>query len=75
MLTPGGEQVMFRQIAGIIARRIVCYAKEGDDYSQGEEAGFIKFGSRADIFLPKGSEVVCKVGDKVKSRLSILARI
>lgn len=75
MLTPGGKQVMFRQIAGIIARRIVCYAKEGDDYSQGDEAGFIKFGSRADIFLPEGSEVVCKVGDKVKSRLSILARI
>ena len=75
MLTPNGKKVMFRQIAGIIARRIVCYVKEGEEYAQGDEAGFIKFGSRADIFLPEGSETVCKVGDKVKGRLSILARI
>ncbi|MCI2082568.1 MAG: phosphatidylserine decarboxylase family protein [Bacteroidales bacterium] len=73
MLTEKGDEVMFRQIAGIIARRIVCYCSEGENFKQGEEAGFIKFGSRIDVFLPCGTKIRCKVGDKVKGQLSVIA--
>jgi phosphatidylserine decarboxylase len=73
--TSDGKQVMFRQIAGIIARRIVCYCKEDEEFAQGSEAGFIKFGSRADIFIPVDGEVRCKVGDKVIGTQSVLAKI
>src|SRR5690606_15096220 len=52
-----GIPVLFRQIAGALARRIVCYSKEGEEAIQGEQFGFIKFGSRVDVFLPVGSEV------------------
>jgi len=46
-----GQEILFRQIAGAVARRIVCYAEEGESVEQGEEIGFIKFGSRVDVFL------------------------
>ena len=70
----GGREVMFSQIAGIVARRIVCYAEEGKQYPQGSEAGFIKFGSRLTIFVPGDVEPMVAVGDKVKGSVTPLAR-
>lgn len=69
-----GNQVMFRQIAGALARRIVCYAKTSDIAIQGGEMGFIKFGSRVDVYLPLGMEVPLKLGQKVVGGESIIAK-
>ena len=69
-----GREVLFRQIAGALARRIVWYVKEGDKVVQGQEFGFIKFGSRVDVFLPLGTKVDVKIGDVVKGGLTTLAR-
>lgn len=66
-------QVLFRQIAGALARRIVCYAKEGDTASQGAEYGFIKFGSRIDLFLPVDCKVNVTLGQKTRGGETILA--
>lgn len=66
-------QVLFRQIAGALARRIVCYAKEGDAAKQGGEYGFIKFGSRIDLFLPVDCKVNVNLGQKTKGGETILA--
>lgn len=71
--TPNGIPVLFRQIAGAVARRIVCYAKENDVAKQSTEFGFIKFGSRIDVYLPLGSEINVKIDDKVKGSQTILA--
>lgn len=68
-----GVSVLFRQIAGALARRIVWYVKEGDTVEQGEQFGFIKFGSRVDVFLPLGSEIRVEIGQKVKGGQTILA--
>lgn len=65
--------VLFRQIAGFVARRIVCYAEEGMKVSQGEEMGMIKFGSRVDVFLPLDAQVSVQIGSKVRSKKSVLA--
>ena len=65
--------VLFRQIAGFVARRIVCYAKPGMEVQQGDEMGMIKFGSRVDVFLPLDAQVVVQMGDKVRSKKSVLA--
>lgn len=65
--------VLFRQIAGFVARRIVCHLKKGDPAVQGEEMGMIRFGSRVDVFLPLGVEVAVKNGDKVRGQKSVLA--
>lgn len=67
--------VLFRQIAGYLARRIVCYAEEGKFYQQGEQAGFIKFGSRVDLFLPLDSRVQVTKGQKVKGSQTIIATL
>jgi phosphatidylserine decarboxylase len=67
-----GQEVLFRQIAGAVARRICYYAKEGDKATTGGEFGFIKFGSRVDIFLPLGTEVNVKIGEDVKAKLTKL---
>ena len=67
--------MLFRQIAGFIARRVVCYAQEGKEFKQGEQTGFIKFGSRIDLFLPLGSEILVEKGDKVKGRQTIIAEL
>ncbi len=75
METKSGKRIMFRQIAGIVARRVVCYAKEGEFFEQNQEAGFIKFGSRLDVFLPVDSEIICKIGDQVRGHISPLARL
>ncbi|HHP7240144.1 MAG TPA: phosphatidylserine decarboxylase family protein [Cyclobacteriaceae bacterium] len=70
--TKKGE-LLLRLIAGAMARRIKCYKSMGDVVKQGEEISFIKFGSRADLLLPKGADVKVKIGDKVKAGLTVLA--
>ncbi len=67
--------ILIRQIAGAMARRIVCYAQVGQSMSQSEEVGFIKFGSRVDLFLPLGTEVKVKLKDKVVGGQTILAQL
>ena len=66
-------EVMYRQIAGAVARRIVNYSKVNSNVVQGDDSGFIKFGSRVDLFLSKDLNLKIKVGDKVKGGLSIIA--
>lgn len=67
--------VLYRQIAGAMAKRIVNYAKKGDDAIQGEDSGFIKFGSRVDLFLPVGTPLAVKLNQKVKGAESIIATL
>lgn len=67
--------ILIRQIAGALARRIVCYAKEGDNAKQTEEMGFIKFGSRVDVFVPLEYEVKVNLDQKVKGGISVLAEV
>ncbi len=74
METPGGKHIMLSQVAGTVARRIVCYSEEGKHVKQGEEMGFIKFGSRVDVILPVDVELLVKPGDKVRAGLDVLAR-
>jgi phosphatidylserine decarboxylase len=71
--TPGGVDVTCVQIAGLIARRILCYARIGQRLARGERFGFIRFGSRVDVFLPVGTRPVASVGDKVYATETILA--
>ena len=73
--TNNGRMVMVRQIAGIIARRIVCYAKEGMQVQQGDQLGFIKLGSRLDVFVPTDTEILVQKGDTVRGQQSVLARL
>ena len=68
-----GVEILFRQIAGAVARRIICYAKEGDEANQNSEFGFIKFGSRVDVFLPLNAEVKVKIDQKVSGTQTVLA--
>lgn len=70
-----GTEILIRQIAGAVARRIVTYAKENQEVRQGDELGFIKFGSRVDIFLPLGTEIEIPVLQQVKANKSIIAKI
>ena len=66
-------EVLYRQIAGTLARRIVNYAEVGDSAEQGKDAGFIKFGSRVDLFLPIGTKVNVQLNQKVKGGITIIA--
>ena len=68
-----GTEVLFRQIAGALARRIKCYVQVGKPYEQGDEFGFIKFGSRVDIFLPTDAIVRVKIGDVTKGGRTVIA--
>lgn len=68
-----GTEVLFRQIAGALARRIVWYCKEGDRAEQCGEMGFIKFGSRVDLFFPLGTTIKVKIGDTVRGSQSVIA--
>lgn len=68
-----GIEILVRQIAGAVARRIVCYSKAGDKVNQGNDLGFIKFGSRVDIFLPAGSPIKVKLGDCVKGNITVIS--
>jgi phosphatidylserine decarboxylase len=73
--TKEGIEILVRQIAGAVARRIVTYAKEDQDVMQGDELGFIKFGSRVDIFLPVGTEVEIPILQQVRANKDIIAKI
>lgn len=75
VINNGNASILFRQIAGKVARKIVCYLKGGETVSQGSEMGFIKFGSRVDLFLPIGSKVEVKLQDLVRGGESIIAQI
>jgi len=73
--TANGTEILVRQIAGAVARRIVTYARQNQDVKQGDELGFIKFGSRVDIFLPLGTEIEIPILQQVKANKSIIAKI
>ena len=73
--TPDGQEVLVRQIAGAMARRIVTYAKELEDCYIDEHLGFIKLGSRVDVFLPKGSKVEVKMGQSTTGDQTVIARM
>lgn len=66
--------ILVRQIAGAVARRIVTYSKVGDQVGQNDELGFIKFGSRVDLYLPIGTKIEAKIGDIVQNGVDIIAR-
>lgn len=66
-------EVLYRQIAGALAKRIVNYAKEGEQVVQGTDAGFIKFGSRVDVYLPLGTKLNVALGDTVKGGVQVIA--
>jgi len=70
-----GTEILFRQIAGAVARRIRCYVSEGQKLDQGQEFGFIKFGSRVDVFLPMDAKITVKVGDVTKGGRTVLAEL
>lgn len=70
-----GREILFRQIAGVMARRIICNVDKGSAAKVGEEFGIIRFGSRVDFFLPLDSEINVKIGDKVKGKISVLAHL
>lgn len=70
-----GTEILFRQIAGALARRIVWYCKQGDEAKQCGEMGFIKFGSRVDLFLPIGTKLSVKIGDVVKGSQTVIGEI
>jgi phosphatidylserine decarboxylase len=69
------HRILFRQIAGLVARRIVTYSRVGDDAEQGERMGIIRFGSRVDVFVPVGSTIRVKVGDKPSAGVTVLAEL
>ena len=69
------HKVVFRLIAGYEERRIVFYCNKGDKAKAGHEFGFIKFGSRMDVFLPLDTEILCKIGDKTKGGIDVIAKM
>lgn len=73
--TPDGQTVMARQIAGAVARRIVTYAEEGEECFIDEHMGFIKFGSRVDVYLPIGTEVCVTMGQKTTGNQTVIAKL
>jgi phosphatidylserine decarboxylase len=70
-----GFEILYRQIAGALARRIVWYMKEGDKVEQAEQFGFIKFGSRVDVFLPLGTKINVNLNEVVKGGVTVLATL
>ena len=70
-----GREILVRQIAGFVARRIICDLKPGDKAVAGEELGMIRFGSRVDVFLPLDADVNVKIGDKTVGKETVLARL
>lgn len=75
MVLPNGKKILMRQVAGVMARRIVYYAHEGEEVKQNQEMGFIKFGSRVDLFLPKDTEILVDLQDVVRNGITPLAVI
>ncbi len=68
-------EILLRQIAGALAKRIINYLHEGEQVKQGSEMGFIKFGSRVDVFLPLGAKVEVELGQKVRANVTVIARL
>lgn len=75
VVTDEGRSITFVQVAGLIARRILCYTKIGDRLEKGERYGFIRFGSRVDVYLPLDAEITVSIGDKVTGVMSTIARL
>jgi phosphatidylserine decarboxylase len=75
IVTPGGVDITCVQVAGLIARRILCYVNAGDHLARGQRYGFIRFGSRVDLYLPPDAVPCAAVGDKVYAARSIVARV
>jgi phosphatidylserine decarboxylase len=73
--TPEGVEITFVQIAGLVARRILCYVKAGDALSRGQRYGFIRFGSRVDVYLPLTATAKVAIGDKVSATCTVLATL
>lgn len=74
VMEEGGKQVLFRQIAGALARRIVCYVKPGMSLNKGDEYGFIKFGSRIDLYLPLDTEILVELNQKTVGGETVIAK-
>ena len=75
MRLDNGQRILIRQVAGVMARRIVCYAREGEKVRQNQELGFIKFGSRVDLFLPLGTDLTVGLEDIVRNGISPIAEL
>jgi phosphatidylserine decarboxylase len=73
--TSGGADVTCVQVAGLIARRILCYVREGDSLARGQRFGFIRFGSRVDVYVPEDASVVAALGDKVYGGSTVIATL
>src|SRR5580704_1082365 len=73
-LSTAAGEMMFKQIAGLIARRVVCWKKSGDVVARGERIGLVRFGSRVDLWVPREAEILVKLGDNVKGGSSVLAK-
>lgn len=73
--TPGGEDITCVQVAGLIARRILCYVGEGDKVARGQRYGFIRFGSRVDLYLPPSAQARVTIGEKVSATSTVLAEL
>jgi phosphatidylserine decarboxylase len=71
----GGARVLVRQIAGLIARRIVTYSREGDEVTQGERMGLIRFGSRVDVFLPSAATLKTRLGELTSAGSTVIAEL
>ena len=71
----GGQPIVVRQVVGVLARRIVCRAKAGDDVQAGQRFGVMKFGSRMDVFVPATADIRVKVGDRVVGAVTIIAEL
>jgi len=75
VISNGDSEILMRQIAGALAKRIVNYLEIGDEVKQGADMGFIKFGSRVDLFLPLDAKIEIEKGEKVKGNLTVIARL
>jgi phosphatidylserine decarboxylase len=73
VVASGQNKILVKQIAGLIARRIVCYAKAGDTIKRGDRYGLIRFGSRVDIFVPKNADIKVSLGDRIKGARDVIA--
>lgn len=73
--TASGREITFVQVAGLVARRILCYTRAGEQMSRGQRYGFIRFGSRVDVYLPLDAQAQVAIGDKVTGVSTILARL
>jgi phosphatidylserine decarboxylase len=72
LIDSGKDKILVKQIAGLIARRIICYARPGDTIKTGERYGLIRFGSRVDLFLPRTAEIKVKLGDRVRGAQDVI---